>query len=63
MRTHGKVSGGSSSLFETQGVLRSSIGHAIWFGQFTPVGQDHMIFRPSTTSDVLKAIGCVVLLR
>ena len=47
MRPHGKVFNCSSSLFETQGALRTSIGHAIWFGKFTPVRQDHLVFVQS----------------
>lgn len=40
MRPHRKVFNGSSSLFETQRVLRNSIGNAIWLGQFKPLNLD-----------------------
>jgi len=35
---------GSTSLFETQRVLCTSIRHAIWLTQFTPVRHDHLHF-------------------
>jgi hypothetical protein len=44
MRPHGTVFDGSSNLFETHGVLSTSNGHAIWFGKFTPVNQEHLVF-------------------
>jgi len=44
MRPLGKVFDGSISLFDTQRVLCSSIGHAIWLTQFTPFRYDHLDF-------------------
>ena len=44
MRPLGMVFDGSTSLFETQRVLCTSIGHAIWLAQFTPVRHEHLIF-------------------
>jgi hypothetical protein len=44
MRLLGMVFDGSTSLFETQRVLRNFIGHAIWLEQFTPVRQDYLHF-------------------
>jgi hypothetical protein len=35
---------GSTSLLENHCVLYSSIEHAIWLSQFTPVYHDHLIF-------------------
>jgi len=40
MRPLGKVFDALTSLFDTQRVLCSSIGHAIWLTQFTPVRHD-----------------------
>ena len=44
MRPLGMVFDGSTSLFETQRVLCTSIGHVIWLGQFAPVRHDHLHF-------------------
>jgi hypothetical protein len=44
MRPLGMVFDGSTSLFETQRVLCTSIGQAIWLAQFTPVHHDHLHF-------------------
>jgi len=44
MRPLGKVFDGSTSLFDTQRFLYTSIGHAIWLTQFTPVRHDHLHF-------------------
>jgi len=55
MRPHGRIFDGSSSLFETQRVLRKSIvnGHMVWpIHTCKSVPSD---FRPVTTSDVLFA--------
>jgi len=44
MRPLGMVFDGSTSLFETQIVLCTSIGQAIWLTKFTPVRYDHLHF-------------------
>ena len=44
MRPLGTVFDGSTSLFETQRVLCTSIGHAIWLWQFAPARHDHLHF-------------------
>jgi len=44
MRPLGNVFDGSTSLFETQRVLCTSIGHAIWMTQFTPARHEHLHF-------------------
>jgi hypothetical protein len=43
MRHYCKVFDGSSFMFEKQGDFRTSIRYAIWFGQFTPVRQNHLV--------------------
>jgi len=54
MRPLGRVSDGSTNLFETR-VLCNSIGHAIWLGQFTPVRHDHLHFVQA----LLQAFGSI----
>jgi len=44
MRPQGKVFDGSSSLFESQRLLKNTIGNAICLTQFTPANLDHLIF-------------------
>jgi len=43
MRHHGIVFVGSWCQLETYGVLKTSLGYALWFGQFTPVKQVHLV--------------------